>query len=142
MRPTYENSSDIANEERVAQELTELWGLDKWHRNPPKYPIDISFIKDGRIIGFAEIKCRAVTRNQYDTYMISVGKVMSAHSLTKATSLPCLLVVRWSDSIGWIDLAMTEPKYVGWGGRVDRKDSQDMEPVMHYDISEFKRVES
>ena len=136
MRPTYENSSDIANEERVAQELTELWGLDKWHRNP------ISFIKDGRIIGFAEIKCRAVTRNQYDTYMISVGKVMSAHSLTKATSLPCLLAVRWSDAIGWIDLEMTEPKYVGWGGRVDRKDSQDMEPVMHYDISEFKRVES
>ena len=79
-----------------------------------------------------------MTKDQYDTYMISVGKVMSAHSLTKATSLPCLLVVRWSDAIGWIDLEMTAQKYVGWGGRVDRKDAQDMEPVLHYDIEAFK----
>ena len=77
----------------------------------------------------------------YNTYLLSSAKVMSAHTLTRATGLPCFLVVQWTDCLGWIDLETTEPLYVGWGGRIDRNDSQDMEPVMHYDILEFKRME-
>ena len=140
-RPTYEKSSDIANEERVAEKLSEMWELDNWQRNPLRYPVDISLMRGNRIKAFAEIKCRNVSSCTYSTYLLSAGKVMSAHTLTRATGLPCFLVVQWTDCLGWIDLEMTEPLYVGWGGRIDRDDSQDMEPVMHYDILEFKRME-
>jgi hypothetical protein len=141
-RPIYEKSSDISNEELVAEKLSKIWDFDSWQRNPPRYPIDISLMKDRHIKAFAEIKCRNVDIDTYSTYLLSVGKVMSAHSLTKATGLPCFLVVQWTDCLGWIDLEVTEPLYVGWGGRIDRRDSQDMEPVMHYDLSQFKRVEN
>tara|TARA_R110000744_G_scaffold4565_5_gene16463 strand:+ start:4280 stop:4729 length:450 start_codon:yes stop_codon:yes gene_type:complete len=141
MRPIYEKSADISNEELVAEKLSKIWDFDNWKRNPPRYPIDISLMRDNHIKAFAEIKCRNVTSDTYNTYLLSSAKVMSAHTLTRATGLPCFLVVQWTDCLGWIDLETTEPLYVGWGGRIDRNDSQDMEPVMHYDILEFKRME-
>jgi hypothetical protein len=139
-RPIYEQSSDIANEQRVAEKLSELWNFDSWKRNPPRYPIDISLMRGTRIKAFAEIKCRNVPSGTYNTYMLSAGKAMSARTLTEVTGLPCFLVVRWTDCLGWIDLETAEPLYVGWGGRSDRDDSQDMEPVMHYDIIKFKEL--
>ena len=137
VRPIYESKSDISNEESLAEYLVLKWKLDGWKRNPRMYPIDISFIKDGVITGFAEIKCRTVTKDTYETYMISVSKVMAASDLVKATGLSCLLVVKWTDCVGWIDLEAIKPKFVAWGGRSDRQDFQDMEPVAHYDIKDF-----
>jgi hypothetical protein len=137
VRPIYESSTDISNEERLAEHLVLRWKLDGWKRNPPMYPIDISFIKDGVITGFAEIKCRTVPKDRYETYMISVSKVMAANSLSRVTRLSCLLVVKWTDSLGWIDLIKAQPEFVAWGGRSDRQDSQDMEPVIHFDIGNF-----
>ena len=136
-RPIYEQSSDIANEERVAERLCSWWELDGWKRNPKMYPIDISFIKNEEITGFAEIKCRTVSKDTYKTYMISLSKVLSAHEISKATGLSCLLIVEWTDVIGWIDLGRVRPEFIGWGGRTDRNDAQDMAPVAPYNIEEF-----
>ena len=136
VRPIYENIDDISNEERLAEHLMLRWELDGWKRNPPMYPIDISFMKDGVIKGFAEIKCRNCSADTYKTYMISASKVIAAQSLTKATGLDCYLVVKWTVSLGWISLI--RPKFVAWGGRSDRQDPQDMEPVIHFDIDDFR----
>ena len=138
VRPIYESSTDISNEEMLAEHLVLRWKLDGWKRNPTMYPIDISFIKDGAITGFAEIKCRTVPKDRYETYMISASKVMSANSLSRVTRLSCLLVVKWADYLGWIDLIKVQPKFVAWGGRSDRQDPQDMEPVIHFDIDDFR----
>ena len=69
--------------------------------------------------------------------MISVSKVMAARALTDATGVECLLIVKWKDNAGWINLSK-DPDSVGFGGRVDRNDSQDMEPVVYYNIIRFK----
>jgi hypothetical protein len=149
VRPIYESIDDISNEERLAEHLMLRWELDGWKRNPRMYPIDISFIKDDVIKGFAEIKCRTVSVDTYETYMISVSKVIAAQSLSKATGLGCYLVVKWTDSLGWISFGSGEkvvdprpgiirPKFVAWGGRSDREDPQDMEPVIHFDIDDFR----
>ena len=148
-RPIYESIDDISNEERLAEHLMLRWELDGWKRNPPMYPIDISFMKDGVIKGFAEIKCRNCSADTYKTYMISASKVIAAQSLTKATGLDCYLVVKWTDSLGWISFGSGEEvvdprpgiistKFVAWGGRSDRQDPQDMEPVIHFDIDDFR----
>ena len=136
-RPIYETDSDVEREEWVAQTLSERWKCSGWKRNPRKYPIDISFIRDNQVVGFAEIKCRNVARQKYDTYMISADKIVAGINLAKATNLRCLLVVCWTDAIGWIDMHKTEPDSIGYGGRLDREDSQDVEPVIYYDIDQF-----
>ena len=136
MRPTYETNKDIEYESHVAGVFANKHRLD-WVRNPPKYPIDISFRRGPDIVLFAEIKCRKVKKDVYETYMISASKVMAAKALTDATGVPCILIVKWKDNAGWINLSK-DPDSVGFGGRVDRNDSQDMEPVVYYNIIRFK----
>ena len=141
-RPIYETDSDVEREEWVAQTLSERWKCNDWKRNPSKYPIDISFIRDNQVVGFAEIKCRNVARQKYDTYMISADKIVAGINLAKATNLRCLLVVCWTDAIGWIDMHKTEPDSIGYGGQLDREDSQDVEPVIYYDIDQFNNIKT
>jgi len=136
MRPTYETDEDIEYESHVAGLFASKHNM-QWVRNPPKYPIDISFRRGPDIVLFAEIKCRKVRKDVYETYMISVSKVMAAKALTDATGVPCILIVKWKDQAGWINFK-EKPNGVGFGGRVDRSDNQDMEPVVYYDIERFK----
>jgi len=136
MRPTYETDQDVEYEKHVADVFAEKHGMT-WVRNPVKYPIDISFMQGNNISLFAEIKCRKVDKDTYPTYMISVSKVMAARALTDATGVECLLIVKWKDNAGWINLSK-DPDSVGFGGRADRNDSQDMEPVVYYNIIRFK----
>ena len=138
-RPIYETNLDIEAEEWVARKMSERWKCDRWERNPSKYPIDISFMRGDVIVGFAEIKCRNVRRADFKTYIISADKIMSGRNLAAATKVPCMLVVCWQDDIGWLDMNKAEPVFVGYGGRLDRGDPQDVEPVIHYEISQFER---
>ena len=89
-----------------------------------------------RLRGFAEIKARNNERDRYTTYMIGISKVMAARKLTEVTKLGCILVVKWEDQIGWINF--TDHQSFGLGGRTDRCDSQDIEPVAYFDITRFK----
>ena len=136
MRPVYESQSDIDYEKHVADVFANRHRMD-WVRNPSKYPIDISFMRGDSIVLFGEIKCRKVNKDTYPTYMISVSKIMAARALTNATGVECLLIVKWKDNCGWINLNK-DPDSVGFGGRVDRNDNQDLEPVAYYEISRFK----
>ena len=67
----------------------------------------------------------------------SVHKVADAKSLASATGKSVLLVVQWScGTIAYLDLDC-QPDRVEWGGRSDRGDGQDMEPVNHYTMERF-----
>ena len=115
MRPTYETDEDIKYESHVADVFASKHNM-QW-----------------------EIKCRKVKKEVYETYMISASKVIAARALTDATGLSCILIVKWKDQAGWINFK-EKPNSVGFGGRVDRGDNQDMEPVVYYDIDRFKEV--
>ena len=99
MRPTYETDEDIEYESHVADLFASKHNMQSV-RNPPKYPIDISFRRGTDIVLFAEIKCRKVRKAVYETYMISASKVMAAKALTDATGVPCILIVKWKDQAG------------------------------------------
>lgn len=137
----YENKFNISNEEKLAEKIAIRWKLG-WKRNPPRYPIDISFVDNKIIKGFAEIRCRTVSSNEYKTFMISISKVMAANDLAKSSGLSVLLIVQWTDCIGWINLETVKPEFLAWGGRLDRQDVQDMEPVAHYLIKHFKIIKN
>ena len=52
--------------------------------------------------------------------------------------LPCRLAVMWTDNWGYTDLALTPEIVVSMGGRRDRGDEQDIEPVHLIPIFSFK----
>lgn len=134
-RPRYETESDLSNERQVISIFSEKFKCT-FSKMPIRYGLDYAMSRDGKVRAFAEIKCRSSPVSQYDTYMLSLGKLVSAHNLRVATGLDCFLMVRWTDAVGYIK--MDSGFSVAVGGRLDRNDWQDIEPVVHYPIDSFK----
>lgn len=135
MRPTYECDGDRRSEERVIKHVAERRGLS-YKKLPPKYAVDFALLKDAEVKSWAEIKCRTVTREKYPTYMLSLDKYMSMLRLARVTGLLTELMVLWTDSLGILDITVATTT-VSIGGRTDRNDAQDTEPVALIPIEQF-----
>lgn len=134
-RPEYETSTDRDNEAKVIKEV-ERWGKCSAIKTPSFYPVDYCLERKGKVVCLAEIKTRTCLITDYPTYMISLHKVSTALQMAEVAGIGARLFVMWRDGlIGTLDLKV-KPDYIGWGGRVDRADPQDMEPVCHYSLND------
>ena len=140
-RPLYENQATLEKERTLAKQLVDSWACELG-KLPIRYGIDYAFLRNGEVVGFAELKCRAGKMHAYPSYMISLGKIMSARMLHRVTNVPIVLAVEWQDRTGWVTLAgKGAPEYrVSMGGRRDRNDAQDIEPVALIPIDKFRRL--
>lgn len=136
-RPMYESQQDLSKENVVAAQLGALWGCELY-KMPIRYHIDWAVTKNGEIKAFAELKIRNNPINQYETFIISLAKWITGNELSKAAGVPFVIVVKWTDGIYW-HKAGTAPVNTKMGGRFDRGDSQDFEPMIHIHIADFKR---
>ena len=64
---------------------------------------------------------------------------MTAKSIKRDTGLDALIIVEWEDCIGYTQL--DGDWIIKTGGRVDRNDWQDIEPVVHIPVTEFTILE-
>ena len=137
MRPVYESNADKERERKLASVVAKRWQVDA-KENPKMYPIDYCFVNsEGEVEGFGEMKVRTHKFGTFPTYILSVHKVADAKALASATGKRVILIVQWScGTIATLDLDTT-PTKVEWGGRKDRGDGQDMEPVNHYAMDDF-----
>jgi hypothetical protein len=92
---------------------------------------------------FFEAKQRTTPFGHFrDGLAISVGKIVAAQYLTKATGLPCAFFGRWSDGVvAGVDLAKQDNCIV-IGGRTDRIDlmGEEIEPMMLIPWPKFKII--
>ena len=137
-RPMYEDESDLAKERAVVRTLSETLGCT-FRKLPLSYGLDYALIKDDRIVTILEIKCRDNSSQMYDTIMVSLLKRMKALEIRKAANVTTQLVIGYTDGVYMIDFA-EKPDLVSVGGRKDRGDSADIEPVVHYNVARLKRV--
>jgi hypothetical protein len=140
MRPTYETQTDRNNERRLAAKIEKHYGciLSKM---PMKLSLDFMAIREGKAVAFIEARQRKIAMNTYPTYMLSLYKAMQARSLTMTTGLPCFLAVQWTDKAGIAKLPPAhENMHVEMGGTTRRDDPQDIEPMVHFDIANFKEL--
>lgn len=135
-RPLYESTADIQNEQQVAQALADRWGCDL-AKMPKAYPCDWAFVREGAVVGLAEIKCRKVPSGRYKTLILSLHKWTQLQQFSQHT--PAVLVARFDDCIKWAPID-GKPRLVAIGGRQDRGDWQDTEPVIHIPIAEMRTV--
>ncbi len=138
MRPVYETENDLRNERDVVESLSNLW-CTKSHKMPRAYSLDYLLTRERKAVAFVEIKCRQVPSWQYDTLMISMAKILKGRAITRETELPSLLVVKWNDMVGYVYMSEIDMD-IQVGGRTDRGDAQDIEPVCMIPIENFRRI--
>lgn len=143
MRPTYETESDRQHERDVIGLLQEKWKCNA-HKNPSKYKVDWSIIsteqKFPSIKAMAEIKWRD---KSYPTYHVSFDKYITmVHGV--ACGLPHLLVIAWPEGgkrvVRYAKVFDGMHSRVVIGGRKDRGDWQDQEPMAEIPMDRFKLV--
>jgi len=139
VRPLYETKEDIGRERSFVEDVCTAWKCEA-KKLPIHYKLDFALMRDDIVRAFLETKVRNYARDYFDTYMISMAKVLSAREYSAFADVPSLLAVRWSDGDGFIDLHSMKDFEIGFGGRADRNDSQDMEPVVFIPIENFRRL--
>ena len=138
-RPTYETSEDLSKEALAIKKFIASFGeAVAFEKLPIQYKMDFCLIDDETVCTFVEVKCRTNKKTAYSTYIISMSKVVVAKAYSDI-GIKCILLVQWTDEMGWVDLSNNEWP-VKIGGRKDRGDWQDIEPVAHIPISEFNIV--
>lgn len=138
--PMYETAADLANQAELLNRVGAKWEC-QWRSTPKAYAFDAVLTRRGRVAAFAEVKCRNVTSDKYPTYILSAHKWRDLVSFSKATKVPTLLLIGYSDGVvRWLAVDGEVPFKVIVGGRKDRGDEQGVEPMVEIENSEFKRL--
>lgn len=137
MRPKYETEESLQDERRLISFIEPLWRC-KGAKTPGYYALDYALHRSSEVLAFAEFKCRKNTFDKYPTYILSLHKFMAAEAVSKSMRIPSFIVVEWTDRIGFVTVTSDVVVRLTMGGRKDRGDPQDMEPVVEIDLKKFK----
>lgn len=137
MRPRYETQGDLDNEMNVEGLLADMWGCEI-RKLPVRYTVDWAVIRNDRLKAYAEFKQRRHPSTKYMTFMLSHLKWCEGRKLADEAGVPFLVIVRFEDGLFYHQAKSACE--IGWGGRADRGDSQDMETVVYIPCSQFKRI--
>ena len=133
----YENDNDLRSEKNLISYVSDCWNVASY-KLPMSYKIDYVMYRKDSPVGFAEVKVRTHTFGTFPTYIISLAKVMEARRLARETNTKSILIVSWTDRTGYLDFFSHHQ--IRHGGRSDRNDWQDQEPMCHFDLKDFKGI--
>jgi len=137
VRPLYETEDDREQEGVFIEGICTAWRCQA-RKLPMHYKLDFALMRNGIVKAFLEMKVRNYAKGDFATYMVSMAKVLAAREYSAFANVPSLLAVRWNDVSGFIALNNMKDFEIGFGGRGDRGDSQDMEPVVFIPINNFE----
>lgn len=138
-RPQYETQDDLKNEEEAIRRLEAVSGR-KSFKLPRGYRIDFAMCDGEEITSWIEVECIENPFKQYPTLAIGITKLMAGLAFEQKTGLPFFLVVHWPDFLGYIRIKSLSEFKILKGGRTDRNDSADVEPMVHIPIQMFKKL--
>jgi hypothetical protein len=136
MRPRYESDSDRKGEADLLSFVCRRWDCTA-EKLSDRYELDYLLLRNGVGCAWLELKIRTNAKAAYPTYMISFGKIMAARRLSGGSKLPSFLAVQWTDGIHYTRLDEVKRFEVAIGGRRDRDDAQDIEPVILIPMDDF-----
>lgn len=134
----YESSKDLANENEVAKDISKSTGY-VFHKLKIAYHVDWLILDKDKPKYVAEVKRRFNQSIKYPTLMISLQKWMKGKEMAKEMRIPFVLIIKWDDGVFWYKAGSSQVTY-GFGGRYDRNDSQDQEPMVFIPVEKFKRI--
>lgn len=130
-RPIYESARDLGNEARVAQRISAAWQCDvvKLKR---AYAVDYALLTGRACRALCEIKVRSYSMERLGSmggFMLSLHKWHEGQSLARAARVPFVIVVDADGELHWHSVNGEHDGLI-FGGRSDRNDEQDVEPVV------------
>jgi hypothetical protein len=141
MRPRYEAQGDRDSERDIADTFAQYCGGEAIKLPGAYADVDFAFIRKGIIAGFFEVKDRTGWRPEYRTVFLSVAKARSMISYHQLGVNVCYVVrlrgIVYFQQITPEALAGVE---IRWGGRTDRNDPQDSEPVFLLPVEHMKSI--
>jgi hypothetical protein len=102
--------------------------------------VDWSVWEGEELVQYMEFKRRHNDRFKYDTFFISLGKVEAGIELAELTSSEFVIMVQFDDELAYHKVELDLPYTVKWGGRFDRDDEQDSEPMVHIPAVQFETL--
>lgn len=140
-RPLYENKAHLAKEFALADELAVLWKCE-FEKLPIRYGVDYLIMRKGTIVGFCEMKVREYEMDQLERmggFMLSLGKWLEGLRLRDVTGMPFVIAIKLLDGIYWHSVTGGHDG-MKIGGRKDRGDWQDVEPVVLLKRARFTKL--
>ena len=110
---------------------------------PYRYRIDFVLYFDGKVWAVVEYKNRSkISVHTYKSIILSCDKVFAGLEWVRARGCKFKFVVEFSDGFYATDIDHEDARdfLIVQGGRTDRNDEQDIEPVYHIPIHRFKRL--
>ena len=141
--PLYEDKWDRRNEQLIIKTFIDYKTKNNGYaamKLPAQYRLDFAVAnkRSRKIAAFAEVKARNCEVGKFESYMISMGKVLAMDFLSRWK--PTFLVVGWSDevrywkyragAIGGLDLRFS-------GRTVQTRCVADVEPCAYIPIEAF-----
>lgn len=145
MRQWYETEQDLDNERDVIEQVAKRWGVVA-KKLPRAYPFDyalcdyiegVNYNERYPIRALVEIKNRNYPSNRFKTAVVGLDKVLEAFRIIQSSECMVLLVYAFTDEICYYEFGK-EKLHTTMGGRQDRGDWQDHNPVAHIPIDKFK----
>lgn len=139
-RKRYETQADRDREALVAKRF-EAHFVDrpfnmKLEKLPQGHRADFLVLRDGVPAGLMEVKTRTCNSNDYKTYHISKDKLDTLVALADEESLTPILLVQWTDAIGYVYIKnYLRHATFKEGGRWDRGDKFDVEIMAEANIN-------
>ena len=137
-RPLYENDRTRAAEQSAINRYCEAKGLDL-RKLPIAYAVDFALFRGNRLHSWVEYKSRPGVE-RYATIFLSAKKVAEGKRLHREFGGSFVFLVESGGVLRYLDLSARDPDSIEWGGRKDRGDWQDMEPMCHYRLSWFQEL--
>ena len=138
VRPIYETPENRAAEAEIAAVIERTWSC-KLHKLPLHYKLDYMACKHDQLIGWVETKRRLINRDTFEEIYLSLIKVMAAHTLHSITGKRCFFIVQFNDCLAYANIL--GERTVIFGGRTDRGDWQDEEPLVLIPNTDFTIIE-
>tara|TARA_R110000824_G_C14735265_1_gene626797 strand:- start:74 stop:502 length:429 start_codon:yes stop_codon:yes gene_type:complete len=131
MRTQYESKEDRTVERMLIQDHVSR----KACKLPQSYGFDFIVHYGTKSPEVWEVKRR---KKRYDTWFVSLLKLLKAQHY-EALGIKAYALVEIEGRVYTLRLTET-PYFIGWGGRSDRNDSADQEPMVHYKLSDMLQV--
>lgn len=148
-RPFYESKIDRTQEQSVKW-LLENGLIGKGYKAVklrPQDRVDFCLLKNGTkdIWAWVEVKSRKVSVATYPSYFLSLSKWLVGLALARETGRPFFLVFKFIDKIvyinsDWVVGINARRWWPELGGRTDRGDPADIEPLALIDAGWFKEL--
>ena len=130
MRTQYESETDRSVERHLINEFVSTAAK----KLPVSYGFDF-LVKNGRKATVWEVKRRS---KAYDTWFVSLLKLLKAEQY-ESIGIEAYALVEIENIPYKVRLTET-PHHIGWGGRKDRNDLADQEPMVHYKLSDMVKL--